>query len=516
MGECLRKTCPCLQTLWDRIYGPSSDAGENSVKADGGWTGDVSSITVNSGSESVGRYARPVSAIQPNRKTDNAVYTALWDFEAREVEELSFKAGDIFQIVSRSGDWWSARKTDMNGCILVTGFVPRNYLARVESVDSQPWFFGKMSRIEASSHLMSPGNHDGSFLVRISESDNIGHVISVKAQKKTKHFKIYESNGQVYLDPALKFSSVLEVVEYYQSHPLASLDRLKCPCIRKRPQPQDLSHSTVDEWELPKEDFTLEEQLGSGYFADVYRGKWKNRINVAIKILKNNDCLKQKEFQMEVQIMKRLRHRHLIALFAICTSSAPYYIITELMEKGNLLNFLRGPEGEALDLVSLIDMAAQIAEGMAYLEAHNSIHRDLAARNVLVGDGYICKVADFGLARIIKEPFYVSDEKKIPYRWTAPEAISHGRFSNKSDIWSFGILLFEILTYGGIPYPGLATNEVFIYITQRNYRLPAPPKCPQFIYDIMLSCWRVKPEDRPDFKDLRHDLENISRYSDLD
>ncbi|XP_056588200.1 protein-tyrosine kinase 6b [Triplophysa dalaica] len=515
MGECLRATFPCLQTLWDRIYGSSSD-GENSMKDDCGSTGDVSSTTANSGTESVGRYTRPGTSIPTSRKTDNAVYTALWDFEAREKEELSFKAGDIFQIISCSGGWWNARKTDMNGCILATGFVPHNYLARVESVESQPWFFGKMSRVEASNHLMSPGNHDGSFLVRISETDNIGHVISVKAHKKTKHFKIYESNSQVYVNPTLKFSCVLEVVEYYQSHPLASLDRLKCPCIRKRPQPQDLSHSTVDEWELPKEDFSLEDQLGSGYFADVYRGRWKNRINVAIKILKNHDCLKQKEFQMEVQIMKRLRHRHLISLFAICTSSTPYYIITELMEKGNLLNFLRGSEGETLDLASLIDMAAQVVEGMAYLEANNSIHRDLAARNVLVGDGYICKVADFGLARIIKEPFYVSDEKKIPYKWTAPEAISHGRFSNKSDIWSFGILLFEILTYGGIPYPGLATNEVFVYITQHNYRLPAPPKCPQFIYDIMLSCWMLKPEDRPDFKDLRNNLENINRYSDLD
>lgn len=138
MGECLRTTCPCLQALWDRIYGPSSDADENGVKADSGLTGDGPSSTVNSGTESVGRYARPVSAIQPPRNTDKAVYTALWDFEGRDVEELSFKTGDIFQIVSRSGDWWSARKTDINGCILATGFVPRNYLARVESVESQP------------------------------------------------------------------------------------------------------------------------------------------------------------------------------------------------------------------------------------------------------------------------------------------------------------------------------------------------------------------------------------------
>ncbi|XP_073731202.1 protein-tyrosine kinase 6b [Misgurnus anguillicaudatus] len=518
MGECLRTACPCLKALWDRIYGSSSsDEGGNVVKSPRGYTGEGYSNAIDDDPEVSPRYSRQNHpALQPPRRNDNALYTALWDFEARDINEISFQVGDIFQIVDSSSEWWRARKTDTNGCILATGFVPHNYLARVESLESQPWFFGKMSRVEASGHLMLPANHDGSFLVRISQSESVGHVISIKAHNQAKHFKIYQTDGHYFVDQSMKFSSMIELVEYYQIHPLASVDRLKRPCIRKRPQPQDLSHSTVDEWELPKEEFTIEQELGKGHFADVYRGKWKNQIHVAIKILKNNDFLKQKEFQMEVQIMKRLRHRHLLALFAICTSSAPYYIITELMEKGNLLDFLRGKEGGALDVVSLLDMAGQVADGMAYLEANNSIHRDLAARNVLVGDGYICKVADFGLARVIKEPFYISNERTIPYKWTAPEAISHGRFSNKSDVWSFGILLYEILTYGGVPYPGYSANEVYAQVTERNYRLPKPSKCPQFMYDIMLSCWSAQPEDRPDFKDLKHKLENVSSYNDLE
>ncbi|XP_067302630.1 protein-tyrosine kinase 6b [Pseudorasbora parva] len=493
MGECLRKTCPCLKTLWDRIYGHSTADGENSVKADSDCTGEPGNT------ETVMRYTPP--------KTDDAaIYTALWDFEARDGQELSFKAGDMFEVVKRSGDWWSAKKIDSFGRV-ATGFVPFNYLARAESVESQPWFFGKMSRIEALNHLMFAGNVNGAFLVRISESDCMGFVISVKTQDKAKHFKIYQTNGRFYVDPSPTFASVLEVVEYYLTHSFSTSVQLKRPCIRKKPQLQGLSPSTVDEWELPKEQFTLEKLLGSGHFAEVYSGKWKNHTKVAIKILKNNDALVQKDFYLEVQIMKRLRHRHLISLFAVCTSSAPFYIITELIEKGDLLNFLRSQEGKVLDIESLIDMAAQVADGMAYLETHNSIHRDLAARNVLVGEGYVCKIADFGLARVIKEPFYISDEKKIPYKWTAPEAIGHGRYSSKSDVWSFGILLYEIVTYGAVPYPGVVTSEVYRLVTEEHYRMPSPTNCPQVIYNIMRSCWRAEPEDRPTFEVLRHELE---------
>ncbi|XP_016300549.1 protein-tyrosine kinase 6-like isoform X2 [Sinocyclocheilus anshuiensis] len=501
MGECLRKTCPCLKTLWDRIYGSSTTYGENSVKADSDSTGD------GLGNTEFDRYGKPASAPLPPRKTA-ALHTALWDFEARDGQELSFKAGDMLEIITSSGDWWSARKIDLYGS-LATGFVPFNYLARAESVESQPWFFGKMSRVEALSHLMSAENDNGSFHVRISETDIMGFVLSVKSQAKAKHFKIYHTSGQFYVDPSPRFASILEVVEYYRTHPLSTSDLLRQPCIRKRPQLQDLSPSTVDEWELPKDQFTLEKMLGGGHFADVYSGKWKNHTKVAIKILKNNDALVQKDFQLEVQIMKRLRHRHLISLFAVCTSSAPFYIITELIEKGDLLKFLlKNPEGSALDMESLIDMAAQVADGMAYLETHNSIHRDLAARNVLVGEGYVCKIADFGLARVIKEPVYVSDDKKIPYKWTAPEAIGHGRYSSKSDVWSFGILLYEIVTYGAIPYPGVRNCDVYDLVTRDNYRMPSPSNCPEVIYNIMRSCWRAEPEDRPTFKILRHELDN--------
>lgn len=438
-----------------------------------------------------------------------SIFTALYPFEGRQQGELSFQEGDLFNVIDRSGDWWSARKIDMNGRVLDTGLVPSNYVARAESVETQPWYFGQMNRFEAQNHLMGPDNKDGAFLVRFSEKTNVGYVLSVRSGLRVKHFKILqEGDSQFWVDPDQQFTSLIDLVEFYSHKSLTDIGTLRNTCKRKPPKPAELS-PFPDEWELPQEEFTKEELLGRGYFADVYRGRWKNRINVAIKIIKSDSELDHSEFLAEVQILKTLRHRHLISLFAVCTAHAPYYIITELMEKGSLVKFLRDPEGQNLDVPSLIDMGAQVADGMSYLEEKNSIHRDLAARNVLVGENYICKVADFGLARVIKERLYITDDKRIPYKWSAPEAISHGRFSSKSDVWSFGVLLYEIITYGGVPYPAFSNNEVYQKVIS-GYRMPAPPKCPDFLYDIMLKCWSAEPDDRPDFQFLRGKLDSSS------
>ena len=153
---------------------------------------------------------------------------------------------------------------------------------------------------------------------------------------------------------------------------------------------------------------------------------------------------------------------------------------------------------------------------MAYLESVNFIHRDLAARNVLVGENNICKVADFGLARVMKhtEDAYTARQgAKFPIKWTAPEAAMMSQFSVKSDVWSFGILLAEIITYGRIPYPGMTNAEVLQQV-ERGYRMPAPPGCPELLYQIMCDCWRLKPDDRPRFETLQWRLEDFFVNSD--
>ncbi|XP_060027606.1 tyrosine-protein kinase Srms isoform X5 [Erinaceus europaeus] len=229
--------------------------------------------------------------------------------------------------------------------------------------------------------------------------------------------------------------------------------------------------------------------------------------------------MKLDDLAQEIRTLKSLRHERLIRLHAVCSTGEPVYIVTELMRKGSLQAYLGGPEGRTLSLPLLLSFACQVAEGMGYLEGRRIVHRDLAARNVLVGDNLACKVADFGLARLLKDDVYSpSSSSKIPVKWTAPEAANYCIFSQKSNVWSFGVFLYEVFTYGQCPYEGgphgrergMSNHETLQQVMQ-GYRLPRPPTCPAEVYVLMLECWKGSPEERPAFSVLQEKLGDISR-----
>ncbi|CAH1773384.1 unnamed protein product [Owenia fusiformis] len=434
------------------------------------------------------------------------LFIALYDYEARTDEDLSFKKGEQLEIINDTqGDWWYARSKDSK----FEGYIPSNYVAKVKSLESEAWYFGKIKRIEAEKKLLLAENEHGAFLIRDSESRRNDFSLSVRDGDTVKHYRIRQlDEGGFFIARRVSFRSLSELVEHYTHDADGLCVNLRKPCSKSdKPQTVGLSYNTKDQWEIPKSSLRLKTKIGHGQFGEVYEGLWNNTTPVAIKTLKPG-TMDPKDFLAEAQIMKKLRHNKLIQLYAVCTKDEPIYIVTELMRHGSLLEYLQG-KGRALKLPQLIDVAAQIASGMAYLESQNYIHRDLAARNILVGEGNCVKIADFGLARVIKEDEYEARVgARFPIKWTAPEAANYNRFTIKSDVWSFGILLTEIVTYGRIPYPGMTNAEV-LHQVEHGYRMPCPPGCPQALYEIMLECWKKEEMERPTFETLQWKLEEF-------
>ncbi|CAG5132713.1 unnamed protein product, partial [Candidula unifasciata] len=430
------------------------------------------------------------------------ILTALYDYQARTESETSFHKGDHMELIDDSHpDWWLVKLA--NG---QEGYVPYNFVARLDTLESQDWFFGKITRKDAERLLKVPLSPLGAFLVRESETDPGSYVLCVHDIDSSrgdcvKHYKIKKlDNGGCYITPKSQFTTHAELIRYYQNREDGLCRRLTSVCPRPKPVMQDLSVETKDLWEIPRHTLQLQTLLGSGQFGEVYKGTWKGTTDVAIKTLKQGS-MSVVHFLQEAQIMKMLRHDKLVRLYAVCTKEEPIFIVTELMANGSLLDYLRNDRHRQITLTHLIDMASQVASGMAYLEQKNFIHRDLAARNILVGENNIVKVADFGLARILDNEEYNPKVSRFPIKWTAPEAALRQKFSVKSDVWSFGILLYELMTRGRIPYPGM-DNKTVLDQVERGYRMDKPANTPDGVYTKMLECWLERPEQRPTFEHL--------------
>ena len=260
--------------------------------------------------------------------------------------------------------------------------------------------------------------------------------------------------------------------------------------------------TALGDWEIEHKLIKFKGKLGNRYLSEVWEGTWNGTIPVTIKTLKPG-LMTVNDFLTEAQIMK-LKHEKLIKLYGVCSRKEPICIVTELMKHGSLLDYLT--KGD-LKLSEWIHIGVQVADGMAYLESQHYIHRDLAARNIQIGEGNIVKIGGFSLARLLVDDCYLGKGEKIPIKWTAPEGIMFEKFTIKSDVWSFGVFLTELVTEGHVPYPGMTKVEVK-ELVNKGYRMPAPFGCPGPLYQIMLGCWKTDPEERPTFESLKHELEN--------
>ncbi|KAM5338325.1 ephrin type-A receptor 5 isoform 5-T5 [Glossophaga mutica] len=262
---------------------------------------------------------------------------------------------------------------------------------------------------------------------------------------------------------------------------------------------------------------TIERVIGAGEFGEVCSGRLKlpgkRELPVAIKTLKVGYTEKQRrDFLGEASIMGQFDHPNIIHLEGVVTKSKPVMIVTEYMENGSLDTFLKKNDGQ-FTVIQIVGMLRGIAAGMKHLSDMGYVHRDLAARNILINSNLVCKVSDFGLSRVLEddpEAAYTTRGGKIPIRWTAPEAIAFRKFTSASDVWSYGIVMWEVVSYGERPYWEM-TNQDVIKAVEEGYRLPSPMDCPAALYQLMLDCWQKDRNSRPKFDEIVNMLDKLIR-----
>ncbi|XP_063057164.1 insulin receptor b [Engraulis encrasicolus] len=273
-----------------------------------------------------------------------------------------------------------------------------------------------------------------------------------------------------------------------------------------------------DDWEVPREKITVMRELGQGSFGMVYEGIAKDIVKgepdtrVAVKTVNESASLRERiEFLNEASVMKAFSCHHVVRLLGVVSKGQPSLVVMELMTHGDLKSYLRSLRPDAENnpgrppptLKEVIQMAGEIADGMAYLNAKKFVHRDLAARNCMVAEDYTVKIGDFGMTRDIYETDYYRKGGKglLPVRWMAPESLKDGVFTARSDCWSFGVVLWEVSTLAEQPYQGLSNEQVLKFVMDGGY-LDRPDNCPERIHNLMQMCWQYNPQMRPAFSEI--------------
>ena len=351
------------------------------------------------------------------------------------------------------------------------------------------WYFGNVSTKKHATSLLLRYGYKGTFLVRCSETNKSSYAISVRDEEDVKHYRIVFDNKRFSIEGDKKqrqYASIEALIEHYTQN----RERLSCKLIT----PCNKEDSKKGPWEISPDRIEKIKVIGKGHSSTVHKGKWNGLIDIAIKEFNRNQ---ETLVSTEIETMKKLRHPHLVMLFGICTSDPPS-IILEYMSNGSLLSYVKRNRCR-IDLNTQVKFATEITDGMCYLEQNEQIHRDLAARNVLVSGDKTLKIADFGLSGAVTEQ---TENRQFAIRWMPPEVLADFRFSVQSDVWSFGVLLTEIVTKGETPYKHVTDHDVRGKINAGEI-MAKPDGCDNRMYNIMKLCWKIKPEDRPSFSTLK-------------
>ncbi|XP_046966423.1 tyrosine-protein kinase CSK isoform X3 [Vanessa cardui] len=429
---------------------------------------------------------------------------------------------------------------------------------RLVNMTQWPWHHGAISR-ERAEALLS-GSPDGVFLVRESTNFPGDHTLCVRFRGRVEHYRVKwatapdSQNQRLTIDDEEFFDNMPDLIQHYlkdadglctklerwlpKSSPNGANNNnvLQPPFspLPQQPPPYPptpsvssalssghfqhaFGHLSADQpdsaqkfvdarWIIAERDLEIRENIGKGEFGDVMLGILNGTQKVAVKILKDREAASK--FRAEASVMASLKHENLVRLLGcvVFSMNGSTCIVTEHCAQGSLLDYLRSRGRHYVTQLNQINFAYDACCGMEYLERQRVVHRDLAARNVLISAEGTAKVADFGLARTDATPDDPADalrvQAKLPIKWTAPEALKYNKFSNKSDMWSFGILLWEIYSFGRVPYPRIPLADVVRHV-ERGYRMEAPEGCPAGPYDVMRAAWHADPAQRPTFAHTR-------------
>ncbi|XP_067243678.1 tyrosine-protein kinase ITK/TSK [Chanodichthys erythropterus] len=443
---------------------------------------------------------------------EDRIVVALRNFSPVEDTDLPLHKDEEYFIVDcTEPNWWTVRDKDGN-----VGSVPCIYIAEKISnnIEKFEWYNKDVTRTDAEELLMRE-NKDGGFMVRDSKHPGV-YTVSIFSRVSgsngekyplVKHYQIkVQKEGEkvmYFLAEKYLFSSIPELIRYHQHNPAGLITRLR-HCVSKNvPNSSRIKELSSDKWEIHPDELILSEELGSGQFGLVWKGSWHDR-QVAVKTVREG-FMSEEEFKEEAQVMMKLSHDKLVQLYGVVTQRSPIYLVFEFMENGCLTDYLRAKKGSHSQQ-ALLAMCLDVSEGMAYLENSNFIHRDLAARNCLVSIDNVVKIADFGMTRFVLDDQYTSSfGSKFPVRWSSPEVIKFGKYSSKSDVWSFGVLMWEVYSEGRVPYDNRSNAEV-VEALNAGIRLLKPRLCPKSVYELMQWSWKEKPDDRPAFALLLHEL----------